>query len=280
MTETTSSAVAERATVATRIIRDAGQLALAYFRRYRSLAVETKSGQQDIVSEADRQVETLIREALITSFPEDGLVGEEHGVQKGTSGFTWLIDPIDGTSPFLHGLRTWCVVLALIEKNRPVAGLIYDPSADELFVAVLGQGATMNGAPITVDQSSTLQQGLTAISAVVEVPGAQIAGMIERLHDLGGAYIRLGSAALTLAYVAAGRLVGYFERQLHSWDCVAGLLIVKEAGGTVSVFPLADGPLEIGPAYAASPTVHNPLANLIQAQVFELAPLEVSSSGY
>jgi myo-inositol-1(or 4)-monophosphatase len=265
MTKINSRAVAERATAATGIIRDAGQLALDYFRSYRSLAIEAKSNQQDIVSEADRHVEAQIRASLQTRFPLDGLVGEEHGAEAGTSGFTWLIDPIDGTSPFLHGLRSWCVVLALIQNDVPVAGLIYDPSADELFFGVLGQGAQMNGQPIAVDRSSSLQQGLTAISAVTEVPGKQIASIIQRLHDLGGAYIRIGSAALTLAYVAAGRLVGYYEPKLHSWDCVAGLLIVREAGGEASVFPLEEGLLMVGSVYAASPAVHSDFEKLLSA---------------
>ena len=143
-------------------------------------------------------------------------------------------------------------------------GLIFDPCSNELFSGIQGSGARLNGQPIAVDTSSTLQQGLTAVSAVTQVAGAEIAGIIERLHDAGGAYIRLGSAALTLAYVAVGRLVGYYEPRLHAWDCVAGLLIVEEAGGVVNTFPLEGGALSLGPALAASPATSAELQRLIQ----------------
>jgi myo-inositol-1(or 4)-monophosphatase len=265
MTQTHHQAVADRATAATAIIRDAGALALSYFQSYRNLVVEAKSNPQDIVSAADREVERRIRNALVASFPQDGIIGEEHGHLRGTSGYTWLVDPIDGTSPFLHGLRNWCVVVALLHGDRPVLGLIYDPSGEELFAATAGGGATLNGHSIRVDDRSELDQGLTALSAVTQVPGAHIAGVIERLHDCGGAFIRLGSAALTLAYVAAGRLVGYYEPQLHAWDCVAGLLLVQEAGGMVDEFPIEQGPLATAAVFAATPRVHASLRSLVEA---------------
>ena len=263
MTKIQDDAVAARAAVATRFIHKAGTLALDYFGRYGSLAVETKSNPQDIVSEADREVEQLIRQALVAAFPDDGLVGEEYGLIAGTSGYTWLIDPIDGTSPFLHGLRTWCVVIALLHDDEPVMGLIYDPTSNELFSAIAGRGARLNDHPIRVDTRSTITDGLTAISAVNDVPGAEIAAIVERLHDAGGAFIRLGSAALTLASVAAGRLVGYYEPKLHSWDCVAGLLIVKEAGGATKPFVSSEGILGTGPAFAAAPQVHDALVGIV-----------------
>lgn len=259
-------AVAARAAVATRIIHQAGALALDYFGRYRSLAIETKSNPQDIVSEADRQVEHVIRAAITSEFSDDGLVGEEHGLTAGTSGYTWLIDPIDGTSPFLHGLRTWCVVIALLQDDMPVLGLIYDPSSHELFSAVAGHGACLNDRPIRVDTRSNIREGLTAISAVSDVPAAEIAAIIERLHHAGGAFIRLGSAALTLASVAAGRLVGYYEPRLRAWDCIAGLLIVQEAGGTIHPFTRQNGYIGTGPAFAAAPQVHDELASLVAGE--------------
>lgn len=263
MTKIHDDTVAARAAVATRIIHQAGALALDYFGRYRSLAVETKSNPQDIVSEADRQVEQVIRAAITASFPDDGLVGEEHGLIAGTSGYTWLIDPIDGTSPFLHGLRTWCVVIALLRDDAPVLGLIYDPSSHELFSAIAGRGARLNDQPIRVDTRSSIEEGLTAISAVSDVPAAEVAAIIERLHHAGGAFVRLGSAALTLASVAAGRLVGYYEPKLHAWDCVAGLLLVQEAGGAIRPFTSDHGYVGTGPVFAAAPQVHDHLVSLV-----------------
>jgi len=264
MITVSDDARAQRAAVATRLIYEAGALALDYFGRYRTLAVQTKSNPQDIVSQADRQVEQLIRDGLAGAFPQDGLVGEEHGLVAGRSGYTWLIDPIDGTSPFLHGLRTWCVVIALLHENEPILGLIYDPSSKELFSARAGSGAMLNGQPIGVDTRSSLSQGLTSTSAVTDVPGAEIAGVIERLHDAGGAFIRLGSAALTLAFVAAGRLVGYYEPRLHAWDCVAGLLIVKEAGGTTRPFFPGAGYTGTGSVLAAAPQAYDQLLAIAQ----------------
>lgn len=260
MTELDTEAVAQRAAAATRLIRDAGALALDYFRRYRSLAVEAKTNPQDIVSEADRQVEQIIRRGLATCFPDDSILGEEHGLIAGSSEYTWLIDPIDGTSPFLHGLRNWCVVIALLHGDKPILGLIYDPSSKELFSAIVGRGAFLNDHPIRVDTQSSIGQGLTSISAVTGVSAAEVAKMIESLHNAGGAFIRLGSAALTLAFVAAGRLVGYYEPMLHSWDCVAGLLLVEEAGGQIRPFVSGHGYTGTGPAFAAAPQVYDDLA--------------------
>lgn len=263
MTVSDTAAVANRATAATDIIRQAGALALDFFSRYRSLDVEAKANPQDIVSIADRQVEQHIRDALQALFPDDGLVGEEHGVVMGSSGYTWLIDPIDGTAPFLHGLRTWCVVIALLHQGQAVAGLIFDPSGDELFSAIRGEGARLNGQPTSVNTRSTIRSGLASISAVSAVPAAEIAGVIERLHDAGGAYVRLGSAALTLCYISAGRLVAYYEPRLHSWDCVAGLLIVEEAGGKVDPFNTADDLVKTGPVLAASPQAYDDIRQLV-----------------
>lgn len=259
MTELDTEAVAQRAAAATRLIRDAGALALDYFRRYRSLAVEAKTSPQDIVSEADRQVEQIIRQGLATCFPDDSILGEEHGLIAGTSEYTWLIDPIDGTSPFLHGLRNWCVVIALLHGEKPILGLIYDPSSKELFSAIAGRGALLNDHPIRVDTSSSIDQGLTSISAVTDVPAAEVAKMIETLHNAGGAFIRLGSAALTLAFVATGRLVGYYEPRLHSWDCIAGLLLVEEAGGRIRPFVSNQGYAGTGAVFAAAPQVYDHL---------------------
>src|SRR5690606_3193193 len=144
--------IQSRVETATAVIRDAAALARSYFAQLSTLVIETKSGGQDVVSIADRDVETLIRDKLSAAFPQDGFLGEEYGLTEGSSGFTWVIDPIDGTACFVHDLPTWCVVIALVkndeEGGETVAGLILDPNADELFSAVRGGGATLNGRPI------------------------------------------------------------------------------------------------------------------------------------
>lgn len=269
MTQTTSERErAERLALAKTIIREAGKSALAYFQRYETLEIKTKSNAQDIVSVADTAVETYIRSAISDRFAQDGLVGEEHGHQPGTSPFTWIIDPIDGTSCFLHGLRSWCVVIAVLEHGTPVHGLIYDPCTDELFWASAGQGAFRNDTPIAVDNQSTLAEGLTAIGGSNASYSAHIGRIVTELLAAGGAYMRNGSAALTLAHVAAGHYVAYYQPLLSSWDCVAGLLLVSEAGGVTNDFLVSAGLSEKGDVFAAAPQVSQHLQHLIGQQFY------------
>lgn len=236
---TTAQACAERFEAASKIIVDAGKLALGHFERRGTLEVEMKTGGQDLVSSADRDVENFLRGAIGTRFPEDGLCGEEHGHEAGASPYRWLIDPIDGTSCFLHGLRSWSVVIALLYHETPVAGLIYEPCAGVLYTAKRGEGACRNGETIRVDGTTPFSGGFIAIGASRREDGAHIGGVIEAVMAHGGVYMRNGSAALSLAYVAAGHYLAFYEPVLNAWDCLAGLLLVSEAGGEVDDFPIS-----------------------------------------
>jgi myo-inositol-1(or 4)-monophosphatase len=246
------------------IIREAGALALSYFKRLATLEVETKDNAQDVVSIADRDVEKLIRERILQDFPDDGFLGEEFGLDEGTSGFTWIIDPIDGTSCFLHGLRTWCIAIALMHKERTVAGLIYDPNLDELFSAVDGSGAEMNGQPISVDLKTDIQHGLTSVGANFRVETKTISSFIHQLLEAGGMFVRSGSGALSLTYVACGRLAAYYEPHMNAWDCLAAQCIIREAGGWTNDF-LAEGTLATGGrVIGCAPQLRDPLLKIIE----------------
>ncbi|PVB61578.1 inositol monophosphatase [Labrenzia sp. 011] len=236
---------AERLKLAVDLARRAGDLGLDYFRRRDALVVETKRHVTDLVSEADRELETLIRTALDKAFPDDAQLGEEHGLSEGHSGFTWVIDPIDGTAPFLNGLPGWCVSIGACDSDGPALGVIYAPVLDELFVAFRGKGATLNGAPIQA-LGGDLRAGLLGIGANDRVASERVGQMLTDLMDAGVGWMRYGSGALMLAWVAAGRLVGYAEPRMNAWDCMAGYVLINEAGGRVLPFP--DGPGLLVPA--------------------------------
>ncbi|EIB98790.1 inositol monophosphatase [Enterobacteriaceae bacterium EKM102V] len=220
-----------RLAVAEAVAREGGATALSYFNRRETLVVETKYDLQDVVSIADRDVEQQIAAHLRAAFPDDGFLGEESGLQPGASDYTWVVDPIDGTSPFLNGMPNWCVSVAVLRGDLPVIGVIFAPLYDECYVAALGQGATLNGRRLAVDPARTLQNHVTGFGANSHVTPQQVGEIVAALLTAGGNFIRLGSGALMLAWVAAGRVVGYYEPYMHAWDCLAGYCLVKEAGG-------------------------------------------------
>lgn len=254
MTMHVSPEIDTRFALARAIADEAGALALDYFNRRETLVVEQKRDPQDVVSIADREVETLIRRRVAEAYPNDGFLGEEYGLQVGTSGMTWVVDPIDGTSPFVHGMPNWCVSIALLRDEEPVIGVIASPCHGEIYAAASGQGATLNGKPLTLDASRTIRNGVTGIGANNYVTPQVVAKIVEDVLTAGGTFIRNGSGALMLAYVAAGRLVGYYEPYMHAWDCLAGYCLVKEAGGWYYQFPTAGESLARGaPVLAAAP---------------------------
>lgn len=236
------------------VAREAGAMALDYFNRRETLVIETKRDPQDVVSIADREVENLIRGRFNQAYPDDGVLGEEYGLEAGTSGFTWVVDPIDGTSPFINGMPNWCISIALLHDGVPVVGVICAPCHDELYAAALGLGATLNGKTLRLDPTRTIRNSVTGIGANNYVTPAFVGKMVESLLAAGGNFIRNGSGALMLAYVAAGRLVGYYEPYMHAWDCLAGYCLVKEAGGWYQSFPTeGEGLTKGAPVLAAAP---------------------------
>lgn len=233
----------EFAEKAAAIAREAGGLLRDFY--HRGVTAEYK-GDVDLVTEADRASEALIRERLRAAFPEHGIYGEE-GTREGLEQeFRWYVDPLDGTTNFAHGFPAFCVVLGC--ERRPagvtpdadgemVAGVIYDPLRDEMFAAERGGGATLNGRAIRVSRTKLLQESLTATGFPSHKrhrsPNVHFYQEITlRSHGVR----RAGSAALDLAYVACGRLDGFWEFNLNPWDTSAGVLIVEEAGGKVTHF--------------------------------------------
>ena len=248
------SEIAARLSLARTLALEVGPVALDYYRRRAELVIETKRDPQDVVSIADRHVEELSRARVATDYPEDGFLGEEFGLTAGTSGFTWVVDPIDGTSPFVNGMPNWCISIAVIRNGEPVVGVINAPCHDELYSGALGQGAHLNGQRLTLDPSRTIRNAVVGIGANNHVTPAFVGAMVERLLTAGGNFIRNGSGAMMLAYVAAGRLVGYYEPYMHAWDCMAGFCLVREAGGWFHPFPTEGDALTRGaPVLAAAP---------------------------
>lgn len=253
----------KRFALAKAIAQEAGAMALDYFNRRDSLVIETKRDLQDVVSIADRNVEKLIRQRVEAMFLEDGFLGEEFGHTQGTSGYTWVVDPIDGTAPFVNGMPNWCVSIAVLHDNVPVIGVIGAPCHNELYAAASGKGAKLNGKTLTLDPSRTIQNAMTGIGANSYVTPERVGDIISQLLHAGGNFVRNGSGALMLAYVASGRLVGYYEPYMHAWDCLAGYCLIKEAGGWYHPFPTqGEGLTKGAPVVAAGPGARADLEKL------------------
>ena len=252
-----------RLAAAEAVAREAGSLARIFYEGRDSLVVESK-GAQDLVSKADREVETLIRDRLAGLFPDDGFVGEEHehAMVDPAAGGHWVIDPIDGTWCFLNGIGAWCVSLAYERAGQIEIGVVYDPMAGELFAARRGGGARMNGRPIRVAAATTLGDGTVSLGYSLRCPHHEMLPLFEKLLAAGGMYHRHGSGALGLAWTAAGRLIGYVEPHMNSWDCLAGILLIEEAGGFANDFLQNNGLLDGNRVIAGPPALQAELARL------------------
>ena len=226
------NAIEARLTLAKSLAREAGELGMTYFRSIGDLVIEQK-GAQDLVSNGDRDVETFIRTRLAEAFPDDGIVGEEHDDVATRSGWTWVIDPIDGTANFVRGIPAWCVVLACVHDDRTKIGVVCEPSHGELYAAALGHGAFLNDKPIRVAATRGLDDGSTGVGMNGRTETRLVTQFIELLVARGGVFYRNASGALMLAYLAAGRLIAYAEPHMNAWDCLAAQLLVAEAGGRV-----------------------------------------------
>jgi myo-inositol-1(or 4)-monophosphatase len=253
-----------RAAFVARLIRDAGALAQRYFTREIAFAAEAK-GPQDWVSAADRAVEALIRRELERAFPGDAMLGEETGGPDAGDGGErlWVVDPIDGTLNFVHGIRYWCVSIAYVEDGRRRLGAIYDPAQDELYVAASGGGATLNGAPIRVSGCTRLDTALVASGYVPRHGLDAHLDLRRRLFEAGAAVKDMGAGALMLAHVAAGRYDAFVEPHMHPWDALAGLTLIEEAGGRTGPYPGPGGLAAGGAVVAAAPGVFDALAAAI-----------------
>ncbi|MEL7212973.1 MAG: inositol monophosphatase family protein [Pseudomonadota bacterium] len=246
--------------------RKAGRSLAKDFREVENLQVSMK-GAGDFVSRADLAAEEIIKTDLMEARPTYGWLAEEGGEIEGQDPTRrWIVDPLDGTTNYLHGLPHWAVSIALEHKGEIVAGVVYDPAKDELFFAEKGQGAWMNESRLRVSGRHKLIESIFATG----LPFAGRSDLPETLQELArllpatAGVRRFGSAALDLAYVAAGRYDGFWERRLNSWDLAAGSLIVREAGGLVE--PLTPGKhiIEDGEIIAANEQIFETFAKVIR----------------
>jgi myo-inositol-1(or 4)-monophosphatase len=194
-----------------------------------------EKGPSDLVTEADLTSQRVIRELLLGAFPDHGFLGEEGVDDRGQCPLRWIVDPLDGTMNYAHRMPQFCVSVALEEGGESLVGAIFDPLSGECFTAAAGQGAWLNGRPIRVSGVTELSQALAAVSFPARVPRGSplIEDFIEVLHK-AQALRRMGSSALNLAYLAAGRLDAYWATDTKTWDVAAGWLLVQEAGGVVT----------------------------------------------
>jgi myo-inositol-1(or 4)-monophosphatase len=221
--------------------RDAGALLLERFGGPAS-GVESKSSTTDMVSDADRAAERLLLDRITSARPDDGVLGEEGANVEGTSGLTWVVDPLDGTTNYLFGYPVWSVSVACEDADGGVVAVVHDPTRQETFAAERGAGATLNGRPVQVRAARGLDRALigTGFAYDPDDRGFQarvLTHLLPRVRDIR----RGGSAALDLAWVACGRVDGFYEWGIKHWDRAAGMLLVAEAGGRVSVFEPGGG---------------------------------------
>ena len=230
--ETSSKVSGVFVPAAAQIAREAGALLMDFF--HSRVKIEYK-GEADLVTAADRASEKLIRERIKNHWPAHDILGEEEGLTDTGSDYRWYLDPLDGTTNFAHGFPVFCVSMGLEHKGRRVAGVVYDPTRDEMFSAEQGRGAYLNDQPIHVSKIEKLGESLVATGFPSykrhQNPNIHFYHQITlRTHGVR----RAGSAALDLCYVACGRFDGFWEFNLNPWDTAAGVLMVEEAGGRVS----------------------------------------------
>jgi myo-inositol-1(or 4)-monophosphatase len=256
-----ASELDNRLRVAEAVVREAGRVAADHFARRELLSIQRK-GAQDLVSEADRACEDLIVSGLSRLFPHDGFLGEERGAKKLDAHALWVIDPIDGTHNFLTGIPIWCVSVGLVVDGELVLGIIYHPIAAELYSARKAGGAFLNGHRIKVSGETDIKRARIGIGFSYRRPVSDHVRTIDSLLSAGCEYLRIGSGALGLAYTAAGRFDGYWERHINSWDAAAGIVLVEEAGGKVNDFLAGDGLNSGNEVLAAAAGLAEPLQGL------------------
>jgi myo-inositol-1(or 4)-monophosphatase len=223
------------------LIKDAGALAHSYFKKRGELTIKSK-GMQDMVSEADLNTELLIRGRIEAQFPQDAFLGEETGLSSFAEGQgIWVVDPIDGTQPFVSGMSSWCVSIAFVKDGALQFGMVYAPERDELFSGGLGLPAALNGNPVDRHPGKSVTEGITGVGYSTRIAPESYMAFFGRLLAAGGMFYRDGSGALTLCYVACGRLVGYVEPHINSWDCLGAVAVIQAAGLKTNDFLAHDG---------------------------------------
>ncbi|MGL4310972.1 MAG: inositol monophosphatase family protein [Paracoccaceae bacterium] len=260
----TDDAFGGRYAFALDLIRAAGDLALGYFRQRDSLTIQSK-GLQDMASEADVNTELLIRRALEERFPQDAFLGEETGMTDyAADQGIWVVDPIDGTQPFISGMSAWCVSIAYMQGGELRFGMVYAPARGELFAGGQGIPAMLNGKPLAPHPGKTIRDGLCCVGHAPRVAPDAFLPIFERFIRAGGMYFREGSGALALCYVASGQLLGYVEAHINSWDCLGGIAVCHAAGLKTNDFLSGEGLHKGNPIVAGNAAIYAELDAILR----------------
>ena len=253
--------------IALRATRKAGEILVNAIDRTDLLTIEEK-GRNDFVTDIDRAVENEIKYHLRKAYPDHSIRGEETGLEEGSNpDYEWIIDPLDGTTNFIHGIPHFAISVACKYQGRVQHGVVYDPIKREEFAASNGKGATLNGRRIRVSGRKSMDGAL--IGTGIPFSGFALENIepylaaLKEIASLTAGIRRPGAAALDLAYVAAGRFDGFWEMNLKQWDIAAGALLVREAGGMVSDFHGGDDFLQNGHIVCATPKVFKPLLQIV-----------------
>jgi len=237
--------------------REAGALAHRGFGQ----STATLKGRHDILTAMDAEVERFIRRAIAEQFPGDAVIGEEEGGAEGER--LWIIDPIDGTANYARGIPHYCVSIGYLEHGVPTLGVIHDPSHDALYAAALGRGAWRNDQRLAVSPCDDVNAATVECGWLTRRPAAAYVNLVERVLSAGGAIRRAGSGALGLVDVAAGRVEGYAELHINAWDCAAGIVLVREAGGFTNDYFAGDGIRAGNPLIATNAALCDKLAAVV-----------------
>jgi myo-inositol-1(or 4)-monophosphatase len=250
--------------IAIRAARRAGELMIRQLNQLESLKV-TEKGKNEFVTQVDKAAEAAIIEIIRDHYPDHAILAEESGA-AGDHEFQWIIDPLDGTTNYVHGFPVFSVSIAVARRGELEHGVVYDPLRQEIFSATRGQGAQLDGRRIRVSKRTTIQQALVATGFPFRANLVHIDRYLDMLRAVmleSSGVRRPGSAALDLCYVAAGRVDAFFELGLAKWDIAAGALIIREAGGRISDFRGGDGYLDSGNVVAGNPKVYAALSKLL-----------------
>jgi myo-inositol-1(or 4)-monophosphatase len=258
--------------IALRAARRAGDLMLRHLNKLESMQVAEK-GRNDFVTRVDQLAEEAIIEVIKDHYPDHAILAEESGL-SGENEYQWIIDPLDGTTNYLHGFPVFSVSIAVAHEDELQHAVVYDPLRQEIFSASRGQGAQLDGRKVRVSKQVGLRHALIATGFPYRHDVKQVdtyLGMLRAVMLETAGVRRPGSAALDLCYVAAGRVDGFWEMGLRKWDIAAGALIIREAGGRISDFHGADAYLETGNVVAGTPKVYSALSKLLAPHVRDIA---------
>jgi myo-inositol-1(or 4)-monophosphatase len=257
--------------VAVMAARRGGDTLIRTLPKLDKLKIEQK-GRNDFVSEADRAAERAVIDVIRKHYPDHAIIAEESG-EQGESDYTWVIDPLDGTTNFLHGFPVFCVSVGLLYKGRPEHGAVYDPMRQELFTASRGDGAQLDGRRIRVSGQKILGRALLGTGFPFRDANLAVdpyLSMLNKAMSETAGIRRCGAAALDLCYVAAGRLDAFWETGLSIWDMAAGVIIIREAGGIVSGLDGSENFMQAGHILTGSPKIYSETARLFAPDIRQM----------